>query len=475
MFHGMRKQSRLGSADDDDENPWLPDATDSRRGSSASTTTSITTSIRGACKVPICKNPNCSLKSHRLYNPSINYIQREALKQKRSLSALRNEPFDPGVDALPRLPIEGDDNVIRPLFHHFFEVVFDRLAALFRGPSVVTSDHKKRMLPVALSNSTYCMGLVLQSHTDIIGRTRNFAESRKSVYLYAKLIKAFQREIQNLPQHIFAIELALLDICILLAYDMFYDRRQFIWHHWQGMQRLVEFAGGIEAISTALPYVIHVDRTVAVIFSQRPAFSRSREIVVEPPPTSSRHASSFVGLSDTVLDYCRETARLLDLWEDVHQSAASGPVYLHNFRDRIDERFTLMHAEMMSMPLTDQCCFIAARIVEYPITWANYYPLNNHKQCVQLCQLLQSAAIDWQRDLLRWMLFAVLVAPARVFSGRTWALSKLKISIEKEYGPDVWARSGHASETVLASLRGFIWHDSALNSLFKRVWADLGT
>lgn len=470
MFHGMQTHLYLG--DDDDEHPWL--LIDSRRGS-ASTTTSASMPSRGACRVPICTNPNCSLKSHQLYNPSAIQTQRGALKQKQSLSALRNEPFDPGVDALPRLPVEGDDNVIRPLFHHFFEVVFDRLAALFRGPSVVTSDHKKRMLPVALSNPTYCMGLVLQSHTDIIGRTRNFTETRKSIYLYSKLIKAFQREIQNLPHHAFAIELALLDICILLAYDMFYDRRDFVWHHWQGMQRLVAFAGGIEAISTALPYVIHVDRSVAVIFSTRPAFARSREIIIAPPVKLSRHASSFVDLSDTVLDYCKETARLLGIWEDMHRCAAPRAVYLHNLRDRVDERFTLMHAEMLSMPLIDQCCFLAARIVEYPITWANYYPLNNHKQCVRLCQLLQSAVIDWQRDFLRWMLFAVLVAPARIFSGRTWALSKLKISIEKEYGADVWTDSSHASDVVLSSMRGFIWHDSVLNGLFKNVWAELGT
>lgn len=438
----------------------LPTAEVERRTSTSST--------GSACKVPLCQNRNCSLKSHQLYGSRI--AGRRRLNQSRQKLFPRQNVAS--VDALPKLPIEDDSPLLRPFFHHFFEVVFDRLAVLFRGPSVLSSDHKKRMLPIALTNSTYCMGLVLQSQSDVVSRRGVFEETKDSVYLYGRLMKAFQREIGNLP-HMFAIELALLDICILLAYDLLYDRQEFVWHHWFGMQRLVQFAGGIEAITTASPYVVHVDRSCAVLFSQKPAFSRVREVMVASP-SSGRYGDLFamLNLQDDVLKICKEVAKLLETWEDVHDRRADA-AYLHNRRDHLDERFTIMHSELKSLSLLDQCCLLAARIVEYPITWANYYPGNSSKHCVRICQLLQCGNL--QPDLLRWILAAVLIAPVKIFDGRVWALKRLKVLIEEKYGVDVWTNSGRAREMELMSLYGFVWCRSALNQLFELLWTELET
>lgn len=481
-----------------------------------STSALIATST--ACRVPLCRNPNCTLRSHRLYGTSVQVAGRKeaisklkgsstSLKQELALSLWRKPINAAGVDALPCLPIEGEDSLaLRPLFHHFFDVVFDRLATLFRGPAVVTEEHKKRMLPVALSNPTYCVGLVLQSHTDIVGNQRSFEETRESAYLYGKLIRAFRHEIGDLSRNFnaYGVEIALLDICILLAYDLLYDRKEFLWHHWIGMQRLVEFRGGIEAVSTALPYVIHVDRSCAVAFSRQPAFSKIRESIVEPELINARYGAKFILLnndirsllSNDVLDFCKESAKLLRIWEEVHhpamtvsdnpkpsRNAGISPVYLHNLRDRLDEQFTLMHADLTRMPLVDQCCLLAARIVEYPITWANYYQLNNYKHCIRLCQILQSmntiVDTDWQtesaRDLLRWMLFAVLVAPTKLFEGRPWAQQTLKMLIEERYAFNDWssAESSRARSVEKMNLYGFIWCQSVLNKLFDRVWTEL--
>ena len=158
-------------------------------------------------------------------------------------------------------------------------------------------------------------------------------------------------------------------------------------------------------------------------------------------------------------------------------------MYFHRHREHIDERFAMLHAQSVSLPSIDQYCLLAARIVEYPITWANYYPLNNSKHCVRLCHLLQSQRVlqspEWRRatarNVLRWLLFAILVAPMLAHAEKSWALKVLQELIQERYGSEVWLmqEGEKALRAEIDNLCHFVWYRSALDQLVQKLWKEI--
>ena len=474
---------------------------------------------RRACKVAQCPNKNCKLASHRLYNPSHEYqgLHRTTTAGRTSKPKLVNTHSrsitSQAVDGLPSLPVTDSPNPqLRALFHHFFDAVFDRLAQLFRGPRQVP-DYKSRMLSVALTNETYCMGLITQAQTDMLLARGQYEETRASLELYTKLITLFRRQLAVTsnrtpggppppPAH---IEIALLIICILMSYSVMHRGPQEINMNWNAMRGLVKMRGGIHYLTTALPYVVHVDRLCATLQGVLPTYvnppERMYQFCAYP---KVKYGAGFrvlaktrgASISRSVLTHAADTCELLALQEardddnlddkasqsdqDDDQPSHASAEYLYYRRDRVDEQFAVLHAQMQdpstspsSNTIPSKCILLATRIVEYPITWGNYTPGLIIHLATNLCSTLKSADLltlfsEPLLNILLWIL-VTLATSGTPFKGREWALATLVDLIEAKYGVEDWPDEWREEETE--NLRDFVWaEERGLGERLEKVW-----
>lgn len=397
-----------------------------------------------------------------------------------------------GIDGFPFMPIQDQlDPELRDLFHHFFANVFDRLVLIFRAPPIA-KDFKPRMLQVALTTPAYCLALIAQSRIDTdIGRDQ-FSEDRRSLALYGKVLEVYRKHLTVMqPAH---VDILLLVIVILLTYDMIHGRRQSAAVHWNGMQQLVGFRGGIHNIGVSLAYVVHADRVVATFNNKPPAYPlpADRSIQLMRPPKCI-YGSAFVSspsfveagiMTQRSLDYCVDTARLVELFESTQMcfdpkktthSKICDVEYFYYSRDRLDGQFPTIHAELHGHKSQEYCMILAARLSEYPITWTNYIPTLTMLLAEQLQSILahDDTLSIWTANLnaLSWVLLAATIAPARRET-HTWLIDTLGRTIAKKYGlrgraedtqPEVWRN------IEWNNARTFVWSDTHMRSGFDRV------
>ncbi|KIX05892.1 uncharacterized protein Z518_03865 [Rhinocladiella mackenziei CBS 650.93] len=479
------------------------------------------------CRVPQCPNRHCNLRSHRLYDPAV-ALSRQSQAQAHQHD-LRKEPkLQPqpqplghghdiyfsssgigrkGVDGFPSLPLENPlETDLRALFHHFFDSVFDRLADIFRGP-LQGPDYKNRMLSVALTDEAYCMGLITQAQTDTAIARGSFGETTASLQLYTKLIRIFRVRLAAStgggtgtpqPAH---IEIALLILCILLSYNATRGRFNELVMNWNAMRHLVNMRGGIHYLTVALAYVVHVDRLCATMLGLHPTYSVSSPLTMHQHqfcrPAWSTYGSGFTTLersqehsfSHLVLEHSLNTCELLSLYEARQAATAApssfrrgpflqrprpfSPEYLYYRRDRVDEQFAVLYADLLNESTPSKCILLATRIVEYPVTWANYVPTLTIHLCTELCTILRRQDLfqGWSGllDVLRWILFAMVTSPWP-FDGRDWAMSSLQGLIGAKYGPDHWPDRWWEEE--LKNLQDFAWsraHDAKLGQMRREL------
>lgn len=450
------------------------------------------------CRVPQCPNKDCKLTSHRLYDPSA--LQRVANR----VEVKRVEPPDSsigreGVDGFPQLPIDdGLNSQLRTLFHHFFDSVFDRLADIFRGP-LLTPGYKNRMLGVALSNRAYCIGLITQAHTDIALSRGAFQETRDSLELYTRLIGIFRAQLAastgHGPPDPLHIELALLVLCILLSYNVTRGRISELRMNWAALQHLVSLRGGVHYLTVSLAYVVHVDRLCATMAGVLPTYmtSAGRLQHFSRPPWSpyspgftKLETSHSVVVDAPVLEHCLSTCELLALHDAFHsrtrttrQSVLSpppSPQYLYYLRDQVDEQFAILYAKTLTQNTPSRCILLATRIVEYPVTWANYVPTLTMDLCSELCGILRRQDLFdcWSEslDVLSWILFVILTSPWP-FEGREWAVIHLRGIIGARYGSVGWPEGWRTEE--LKNLTAYAWYEAHYASRLEQVFQELET
>jgi hypothetical protein len=405
-----------------------------------------------------------------------------------------------GVDPFPQLPVDQPlDREFRSLFHHFFDQVFDRLAGIFRGPLLMPG-YKQRMLGVALSNRAYCMGLITQAHTDAAISRGTFQETRDSLELYTKLIAIFRTQLASsagqAPQPM-QIEIALLILCILLSYNVTRGRASELRMNWNALKHLVHVRGGVHYLTVALAYVVHVDRLCATMFGVRPTYvsSPGRLHPFTRPPWST-YSPGFSGLEQwnspliagPVLEQCLNTCELLALHEAFYPASGgrragpttlklpASPEYLYYLRDKVDEQFALLYAELLHQLTPSRCVLLATRIVEYPVTWANYVPTLTVDLCTVLCAILRRQDLfevwSGSLDVLSWVLFVMLASPWP-FDGRDWALSYLRGIVGAKYGADRWPENWRADE--LGNLTSFAWPEAYYAQKLEHVFRELET
>lgn len=461
------------------------------------------------CTVPACPRPFCDLRSHRQYGALLLLQKQKKSKDKGSDVRLITATVDwphlllpspeigrEGVDGFPFMPIPDQlDPELRSLFHHFFEDVFDRLVLIFRAPPIA-KDFKPGMLQLALTTPAYCYALIAQSRIDANIRRDQFTEDRQSLALYGKVLEVYRKHLIVMqPAH---VDILLLVIVILLTYDMIHGRRHLALVHWNGMQQLVSFRGGIQNLGVSLVYVVHADRVTATFYNKPPAYPSpaDRSIQLTPPPrpiygSAFEFAPSLVEagvLTEPTSNYCLDTVRVVELFESTElcfepakraRSKIRDVDYFYYSRDRLDGQFPILHAELHGQNTKENCILLTARLAEYPITWANYIPTLTTFLGDQLRQVLEqdNILLSWgsHLNILSWILFVSTIAPlAR--EKRSWLLDALGRTIAAKYGlqgrpedvqPEVW----RVAEWENA--RTFIWSDTNMRDRFDRVCDDL--
>ena len=456
------------------------------------------------CSVPRCLRPDCNLRSHRQYVHLARQRHRGVGADSAGASAFANVQGWPvlqpqlaedierdGVDGFPYLPVaNGLDPELRQSFHHFFENVFDRLALIFRTPPI-PMDFKPRMLSLALTNSAYCMALIAQSRIDEGIARGQYEEDLKSLTLYNRVIQVYQDHLAVAQPA--QVDIFLLVIVILLSYDAIHGRIRSIHTHWEGMQQLVSWRGGIHNVGVSLAYVVHVDRVVATFVDKHPAYPlpADRSIQLSRPPRrvyglafEPRSSLSQV-MSQRSLDHCIDTCRLMELFESAHisfdaKSSLPEPpgevAYFYYSRDRLDGLYAVLHADLHGQGTMEESITLAARLAEYPITWSNYTPTLTVHLCTQLKQILEKQDVrsSWSNylDVFTWILLVAAIAPA-TWEVRTWALTALYDVVSAKYGKKVWHQDWRMVEWRNA--RRFVWSDTHFKSKFNKVCSELET
>lgn len=394
------------------------------------------------------------------------------------------------------MPIQDQLNPeYRDLFHHFFANVFDRLVLIFRAPPI-SKDFKPRMLQVALSTPAYCMALIAQSRIDTDIAHDQFSEDRKSLALYGNVLEVYRRHLTVMqPAH---VDILLLVIVILLTYDMIHGRNQSGQVHWNGMQQLVGFRGGIHNIGVSLAYVVHADRVIATFNDKPPAYPlpADRSIQLMRPPKCI-YGSAFVAspslvdvgiLTQRILDYCLDTVRLVELFEATQMcfdpkktshAKIRNIEYFYYSRDRLDGQFPIIKSELHKHKSYEYCSILAARLAEYPITWTNYIPTLTMLLAEQLQAILSQDDMLYiwaaNLNLLSWVLLVATIAPTRQET-HSWFIKALGRTIAKKYGlrgsaedmqPEVWR------DIEWNNARTFIWSDTHMRDGFDKVCDEI--
>ncbi|EXJ89055.1 hypothetical protein A1O3_02119 [Capronia epimyces CBS 606.96] len=446
----------------------------------------------------MCPLANCKLMSHRLYDPtSAKQPVKVKVPRKKQPEQIPGDIGRDGVDGLPQIPVDDPLNSeLRVLFHHFFNSVFDRLAGIFRGP-LLAPGYKSRMLEVALTNRAYCMGIITQAQTDMAISRCTFAETRESLDLYTKLINIFRNQLAASttqgPPNPLHIEVALLVLCVLLSYNVTRGRISELNMNWTAMRHLVNIRGGVHNLTVALAYVVHVDRVCATMLGTHPTYvSPSPRLHPFNRPPWATYSPGFVRLEASqghlatgpVLEHCLNTCELLSLYDAVHRAPSSedhasvpsppSPEYLYYLRDRVDEQFAILYAEMLNQNTPSKCILMATRIVEYPVTWANYVPSLTMDLCAELCALLRSQDLFdfWSGalDVLSWIFFVLATSPWP-FAGREWAVTCLQGIIGAKYGAAQWPKDWWKEE--LANVKNFAWFETKQSSSFRQACNEL--
>lgn len=374
--------------------------------------------------------------------------------------------------------------------------MFDRLAGIFRGP-LLAPGYKDRMLGVALTNRSYCMGLITQAHTDASIARGTFQESRDSLRLYTQLISIFRSQLaasmSHGPPDPLHIELALLVLCILISYNVTRGRFTEMQMNWNAVRHLVGIRGGVHYLTVALAYVVHVDRLCGTMSGVPPTWPGVPERLDQSTRSAeTNHCPGLTGLEGRqsqlitrpVLEHVLQTCELLGLYEAFHSTSPEKPSahvasrpsaeYLYYLRDKVDEQFAVLYARMLNQNTPSRSVLLATRIVEYPVTWANYVPTMTIDLCTELCTMLRDQDLFevWSGavGVLTWMLFVMVTSPWP-FEGRDWAVVCLRGAVGAKYGAERWPDRWRSDE--LENLRDCVWPEAAYASKLEQVWKEL--
>lgn len=422
------------------------------------------------CGVPQCKLVNCNLATHRNYTRQrrLAFLQSSASGSSRRSSTAETEQDSANMPQLPsgdrfRLPIEDNPNQdFHRLLQQFFVQHYDRLTLVYR-PQRLDPAFKRNLQRMALQNGTYCLTLVALSHLANVkdGPSKPEPEiDRLTDQIYSHLVQVTREKIDSLEMA--EIDVLLLAITTLCKYDMMLDRHEALLTHHKGLVALVASRGGIHNLGLSLPYVVSIDRLLAIRSCDLPQYttldSGGLEFAARQASTSTRFGSYFsdanqVPLSEAISSLCLDAVHLLTVMDELKMNfdpLRQGEVvgfkleYFRFLREDIDNRHAVLNHQLSASSGSghkDLLALTAMRIVTYYLAMDNYLTFVTDSWATRLWNALMKVSTnttqeettnldrragvsspmptikfsDWAEDmpLLLWLLFACALPGAR--------------------------------------------------------------
>jgi hypothetical protein len=228
--------------------------------------------------------------------------------------------------------------------------------------------------------------------------------------IYTRLLKMTREKIEHFDLD--DVDVLLMAIVVLCEYDLQLHQYDALSTHQNGIKVLVTKRGGIHNLGLSLPYVLRMDRFLAVRSNQMPQFSpldmATTSVVAnqmnEDPIYGSFFQNSSPGLSDHVRSVCSDSAHLLELMEDLRitfdpakNSTTSHPKieYFYFLRENIEVRYAVLnHQCNQGNPSVnlERLILCAAQLVTYYIAEKNYLPLVTDLLATRLWNMLTNSS-----------------------------------------------------------------------------------
>lgn len=378
------------------------------------------------CGVPQCTTPNCRLPTH------INYGQqrKQSLLLNSRTQALSSSSTDaspesssqlrisPTMDSKPTLPIDDTPNHdFRKLFIYFFNSHFDDMVLVFR-PQLRDPAFKHTIYRLALHNSIYCLTLVAQSHMSFIKDGLAMPTSsgdHLTDSIYTQLLKMTREKIQafNLDD----TDVLLMAIVVLCEYDLHLHQYDALSTHHNGMKILVSKRGGIHNLGLSLPYVLRMDRFLAIRSNQLPQFSSSEiettSVIAHQMEQDFLYGSSFrdesITLSEPIKSVCIDSAYLLELMDELSitfdpkqlsQTVHPKMEYFYFLRENVEVRYTVFNHRIhrSKANILDRLILCASQLVTYYVAEKNFFPLVTDLLATRIWNMLTNPSYDSSRS-----------------------------------------------------------------------------
>lgn len=372
------------------------------------------------CGVPQCNTLNCRLQTHINYGKqrklsllqssrASGLPQSSATKLTESTSHLTIKPT---MDEKIRLPISDTPNQdFQRLLVHFFDTVFDEMVLIFR-PQLRDPAFKQSIYRLAFHNPVYCLTLVAQAHMTAMKDSvtpLDPAGDALTDTIYTRLLKMTREKIEFFDLD--DVDVLLMAIVVLCEYDLQLHQYDALSTHHNGMKVLVSKRGGIHNLGLSLPYVLRMDRFLAIRLNQMPQFASldntTANVMAHQTQEESLYGSYFQesssGLSEQVGSVCSDSARLLEIMEDLditfnHAKVPDAPnpkiEYFYFIRENIEVRYSILNHQSnrgnASVNL-DRLVLCAGQLVTYYIAEKNYLPLVSDLLATRLWNMLTNA------------------------------------------------------------------------------------
>lgn len=374
------------------------------------------------CGVPQCTTPNCTLPTH------INYGRQRKMSlllsrrtstvslssTETSAESSSQSTVNPIMDGKPKLPIDDTPNHdFRKLFIHFFNHHFDEMVLIFR-PQLRDPAFKHTIHRLALHNSIYCQTLIAQAHMALIKDGLAAPAStgdNLTDTIYTNLLKMTREKIQAFDLD--DTDVLLMAIVVLCEYDLHLHQYDTLSTHHNGMKILVSKRGGIHNLGLSLPYVLRMDRFLAIRSNQLPQFApadiATASVAADQMGQDIVYGSYFQEesspLSEPVRSTSVDSAHLLELMDDLsitfdaNQSAkAPHPKmeYFYYLRENIEVRYAVLNHQIhrSKANLIDRLVLCAGQLVTYYIAEKNFLPLVTDLLATRIWNMLTNPSYD---------------------------------------------------------------------------------
>ena len=334
------------------------------------------------------------------------------------------------------------------LWQEFWNERYDKLTLVYQ-PQRLDPALRLKLQRLASQNATYCLTLIAFAHLANIKdsfRHPSIDNDELTDMIYSELVQITREKIDSFE--IAETDILLLAITALCMYDMMLDRHEALNAHQRGMNALVASRGGVHNLGLSLPYVVGMDRLLALRTNSRPQYApleidetnaMLRQPVIENSKGSAFRTTADQTLAPAVTSVCYDAAQLLTIMDELHvnfdpsrQSEVTGSRldYFRFLREELDGRHTVLnHLHLQDNGSTmnkNSLALTATKIVSYYLASDNYLPFVTDSWAARLWSTLTRASSDghlsqsimldeWTEDMpfLLWLLFACALPGVR--------------------------------------------------------------